>query len=203
MNAFPTFPVVRFSCALDLGLEAELNAALDLYGEFRAAAGSKACFAAEPLPHSSSSLWFHDENGKGDPAQLVGFVKNCAKAFGLTGLWCFNWNSFDPRFTLNAVSGGCNAIDLLTGEIVTDLDYRDWIATEFKRRRTFIIYSPSESHDHQDAGYWSNERDWTTVDHATKFAIIDRLRLDLPISRGQDAGWIEIPIPPLGAKTRR
>ncbi len=194
MNAFPKFPEIRFSCALDLGFEAELSAALDLHQNRLNDIG----FVAEPFPHSKTAIWFHDREGQGDLDQLIAFVCECARSFGLAGLWCFRWSGYDSRFTLDAASGGYYAIDLKISEIIRDPDYSAWIVEEFCRLRTFIIYSETEG-----ASYWSNEHGWTDLDSATEFSLTERLRNKLPDSRYRDAKWIEIPIPPLGAEKRR
>jgi hypothetical protein len=64
--------------------------------------------------------------------------------------------------------------------------------------RSFVACSQAEN-----GSYWSNERGWTDRDHATEFSLTERRLARLPDSRSRDAEWIEIAVPPLGAKTHR
>ena len=81
----------HFSCLLEVGTPENAARALDLYNALAAEN------AAEDPPsdgfllsiqpeHGSTQLWMRDD-GTGDPEHVIQFVKRCAAAFGLTGLW--------------------------------------------------------------------------------------------------------------------
>ncbi len=56
----------------------------------------------------------------------------------------------------------------------------------------FVIFSRSEAiRGDGQAGFWSNEYGWTTLDLATKFDV--NVGIDLPVSHGQDAVWMPAP----------
>ena len=52
---------------------------------------------------------------------MIQFVKRCAAAFGLSGLWGFQYATACSQARVNAFGGGAHALDLATGETV------DWI----------------------------------------------------------------------------
>ena len=45
----------------------------------------------EPGSDASTKFWIHDED-YGDPGHVIAFVKRCAEALGLEGLWGFVWS---------------------------------------------------------------------------------------------------------------
>jgi len=55
-----------------------------------------------------------------------------------------------------------------------------------------VIYSPNESAIGDGAGFWSNDLGWVDVLSATRFSSWEKARLNLPMSTGQDARWVEI-----------
>ena len=81
----------HFSCLLDVGSPENAARALDLYNALaRENAGedpSSDAFMLSIQPeHGGTQLWMRDD-GTGDPEHVIQFVKRCAAAFGLTGLW--------------------------------------------------------------------------------------------------------------------
>jgi len=63
---------------------------------------------------------------------------------------------------------------------------------------TFVIYSLSEaSASDDDAGWWSNDDGWTTVDLATRFTAKEKQGHGPPFSFGNDAAWCPTPDPAL------
>ena len=85
----------HFSCLLDVGTPENAARALDIYTalsqENAAEDPPSDGFALSIQPeHGGTMLWMRDE-GTGDPAQVIAFVKRCAATFGLTGLWGFQY----------------------------------------------------------------------------------------------------------------
>ena len=81
----------HFSCLLDVGSPENAARALDLYNALaRENAGedppSDAFMLSIQPEHGGTQLWMRDD-GTGDPEHVIQFVKRCAAAFGLTGLW--------------------------------------------------------------------------------------------------------------------
>ena len=81
----------HFSCLLDVGSPENAARALDLYNalarENAAEDPPSDTFMLSIQPeHGGTQLWMRDD-GTGDPEHVIQFVKRCAAAFGLTGLW--------------------------------------------------------------------------------------------------------------------
>lgn len=56
----------------------------------------------------------------------------------------------------------------------------------------YVIYSPVEAAEFDDAGYWSNENGWTVFEGATRFSLSEMQAFSLPMSSGNDARWLLI-----------
>lgn len=52
----------------------------------------------------------------------------CAKEFGLTGRWGFQYANSCSRPRIDAFGGGAHVMDLATGETVSWIDTRGWLA---------------------------------------------------------------------------
>src|SRR5690606_41482204 len=64
----------------------------------------------------------------GDPEHVIQFVKRCALAFGLTGLWGVQYASTCSKAVINAFGGGAHVLDLATGETVAWTYTDGWLA---------------------------------------------------------------------------
>jgi hypothetical protein len=73
--------------------------------------------------HGGTVLCMRDE-GTGDPAHVLRFVRSCAAAFGLTGRWGLQYATTCSKPRVDGFGGGAHVIDLATGETV------DWISTD-------------------------------------------------------------------------
>ncbi len=100
--------LTQFSCLLDVGSAENAAKALDLYT-------------------GGTTLWMRSE-GSGDPEALIQFVKCCARAFGLTGRWGFQYANTCSRLRPDAFGGGAHVLDLATGETVDWIDSDGWLA---------------------------------------------------------------------------
>jgi hypothetical protein len=119
---------IHFSCLLDVGTPGNAARALDLYTalsqENAAEDPPSDGFALSIQPeHGGTMLWMRDE-GTGDPAQVIAFVKRCAAAFGLTGRWGLQYATTCSKPRVDGFGGGAHMLDLATGETV------DWISTD-------------------------------------------------------------------------
>lgn len=119
---------IHFSCLLDVGTPENAARALDLYTtlwqENAAEDPPSDGFALSIQPeHGGTMLWMRDE-GTGDPAQVIAFVKRCAAIFGLTGRWALQYATTCSKPRVDGFGGGAHVIDLATGETV------DWISTD-------------------------------------------------------------------------
>lgn len=54
----------------------------------------------------------------------------------------------------------------------------------------YVVYSPNESAAADGAGFWNNEEGWTEFEHATVFLNAEALTLQLPVSAGNDARYV-------------
>jgi hypothetical protein len=119
---------IHFSCLLDVGTPENAARALDLYTalsqENAAEDPPSDGFALSIQPeHGGTMLWMRDE-GTGDPAQVIAFVKRCAAAFGLTGRWGLQYATTCSRPRLDGFGGGAHVMDFATGETI------EWISTD-------------------------------------------------------------------------
>ena len=122
----------HFSCMLDVNTPQNAARALELYEEH---SGEGA--ADEPLSdafllsidpdHGGTQLWMRDDVS-GDPELLICFVKLCAREFGLTGLWGFQYSLTCSRPRVNAFGGGGHVLELATGETLDLVDTESWLA---------------------------------------------------------------------------
>ena len=85
----------HFSCLLDVGAPEKAALALDLYNALSAEGASEdppsEGFLLSIQPeHGGTNLWMRDD-GAGDPERVIQFVKRCATAFHLSGLWGFQY----------------------------------------------------------------------------------------------------------------
>ena len=118
----------QFSCLLDVGTPENAARALDIYTalsqENAAEDPPRDGFALSIQPeHGGTMLWMRDE-GNGDPAQVIAFVKRCAAAFGLTGRWGLQYATTCSKPRVDGFGGGAHVLDLATGETI------DWISTD-------------------------------------------------------------------------
>ena len=118
----------HFSCLLDVGTPENAAQALYLYralaedadGEDPPSDGFDLSIVPE---FGGTQLWIRD-GGAGDPEHVIRFVKRCAAAFGLTGLWGLQYANTCSRPRVDGFGGGAHVLDLSTGETV------DWIYTD-------------------------------------------------------------------------
>jgi len=122
----------HFSCLLDVGTPENAARALDLYNKLSEEGASEEppsdgfLLSIQP-EHGGTQLWMHDDE-TGDPERLIQFVKLCAKEFGLTGRWGFQYADTCSRPRVNAVGGGAHVLDLATGETVAWTYTNGWLA---------------------------------------------------------------------------
>lgn len=119
----------QFSCLLDVGSAENVARALKIYHAFNEEAEletSAVGFDVLPLEEQGQILLQADEIG--DPEQVILFVKTCACAFGLTGLWGFQYANTCSRLRPDAFGGGAHVLDLATGETVDWTDSDGWLA---------------------------------------------------------------------------
>ena len=123
-----------FSCELDVGSADNALKALDLYrafaDELEEAESWQPGFEVviEPDGHGGR-LWIHD-GGNGDPEHVIQFGCRCAEAFGLTGLWGFEYANSCSRPRLDAYGGGGHVLDLATGRTIGWLSTWEWLSAQ-------------------------------------------------------------------------
>lgn len=80
--------------------------------------------------HRNSCLSITNTN----PETVIGFVRLCAKAFSLSGLWGFEWQSaILTEDGVKSHGGGAIVLDLSTGEIVDRITTEDWLSERLPR----------------------------------------------------------------------
>ena len=122
----------HFSCLLDVGAPEKAALALDLYNALSAEGASEdppsEGFLLSIQPeHGGTNLWMRDD-GAGDPERVIQFVKRCATAFHLSGLWGFQYANSCSKPRLDGFGGGAHVLDLATGETVAWTYTSGWLA---------------------------------------------------------------------------
>lgn len=120
----------HFSCVLDLRTSEQAIHALDIYRTLSQELESEGAVirfvASIDIEPDTTRLWLRDEDS-GDPEQVITFVKRCARAFKLDGLWGFQSADTCSRPVRDAFGGGAHVIDLATGETFDWNDTRTWL----------------------------------------------------------------------------
>lgn len=129
---------IHFSCLLDVGTPENAARALDLYSalsqENAAEDPPSDSFALSIQPeHGGTMHWMRDE-GTGDPAQVLAFVKRCAAAFGLTGRWGLQYATTCSKPRVDGFGGGAHVLDLATGETIDWISTDGWLSALLKER---------------------------------------------------------------------
>lgn len=62
---------------------------------------------------------------------------------------------------------------------------------DINAEKQYVIYSPNESATCFGAGFWNNEDGWTEFEEATLFTEAEARSLNLPMSAGNDARFVE------------
>lgn len=124
--------LTRFSCLLDVGSAANAARAFDIYTaliEENAREDPPAeLFLLSLTPeHGTGRLWLRDP-GSADQQLAITFVTRCAEAFGLTGLWGFQWANVASNPVVDGFSGGAHVLDLATGATVEWISTGRWLA---------------------------------------------------------------------------
>ncbi len=125
----------HFSCLLDVGTSDNVSHALVIF-EVMKSECFEACqdlaFDVSCQPGSIETLWIRDDH-TGEPEHVIDFVRRCAEATPLRGLWGFQWANTCTAAKLNAFGGGAHLIDLATGESVGYVDTHDWLTLNTTR----------------------------------------------------------------------
>jgi hypothetical protein len=130
MEAIMADYYTQFSCELDLGTVENAKRALDIYSNSECDDGSSynegfdLSVMYEPNEHV---LWIWAED-QGNPDHVVAFVKACALALDLKGLWGFDYANSCSLPALEAFGGGAHVLNLTTGETVGFMDTQSWLA---------------------------------------------------------------------------
>ncbi|MCB1446542.1 hypothetical protein ACFOMH_17690 [Paracoccus mangrovi] len=122
----------HFSCLLDVGTPENAAHALDLYNalsEENAAEDppSEGFLLSIQPEHGGTQLWIRDDE-TGDPEHVIQFIKRCAAAFRLTGLWGFQYATTCSQARVNAFGGGAHVLDLATGKTIAWTYTDGWLA---------------------------------------------------------------------------
>lgn len=121
----------HFSCLLDVRTPENAARALDLYNrliEENAAEDppSEALLLSIQPEHGGTQLWIRDDT-TGDPQAVIDFVLRCAKEFGLTGRWGFQWANTCSCPRVNAFGGGAHVLDLGRRKTVALIATNGWL----------------------------------------------------------------------------
>ena len=122
----------HFSCLLNVRTPDNAARALDLYNRFTEEGAledpaSDGFLVSIQPEHGGTQIWMRDEV-TGDPERLLKFVKLCAKEFGLTGRWGFQYADTCSKACINVFGGGAHVLDLATGETVAWTYTDGWLA---------------------------------------------------------------------------
>jgi len=129
----------HFYCLLDVKTPENAARAIELYHELQEAHRyiTDEDLAEEPEPLGfrlsvqsgleGTRLWIHDDV-TGDPEDVIRFVRRCAKLFGLSGLWGFQYANTCSKLRINSFRGGAHVLDLSTGDTVGWTDTDGWFS---------------------------------------------------------------------------
>lgn len=124
--------ITQFSCLLDVLTPENAAKALELYasGEWGQADRGPYCEGfARTIAEELGGNWLRiTDGGTGDVEVLIDFVKHCAGAFGLLGLWGFQYADTCSRPRPGGFGGGAHVLDLATGESVDWINTGDWLS---------------------------------------------------------------------------
>jgi len=122
----------EFSCVLQLKSADQVTAAQTIYAELDAEKeneGETVGFDLHGDPADpGAQLSITDSDGEGNPDNVVLFVERCAEAFGLSGLWGFQWSYGCSAPRLDGFGGGAVIYDLARRQEVERIDSFDWLA---------------------------------------------------------------------------
>jgi len=125
----------HFSCVLPLGRAEFLPSALTLYERYAEeldARYERICFTVKACDLDRGSLRIVSGED-GDPEQVIAFVQRCARTFGLTGLWGFQWSQGCVFPSFDAFGGAACLLDLGEQRVVDRIDCRRWLSDRIAR----------------------------------------------------------------------
>ena len=154
----------EFSVLLPLRSQEESDAALKIYHEHeeRSQHDDDAVgigFNAEQMFGSTDlCLW---SGGDGDTEQVIAYVRDCAKALGLTGRVGFQWVSTCSRPRPDGFDSGVIVLDLATGETLDWMSGQQWLAAHLVTSRP--ASAPTR---------WSLQSAWTSDRSAPMMGVV-------------------------------
>lgn len=130
----------RFSCIFDVGTAENSTAALairdQLAGKLDDDEGVSLGFDAQADGNEApGALWLHSDED-GDPEHVIEFVKLCAEAFDMHGLWGFVWSLSCSKPRLDSFGGGAQVIDLTRRESLDWVDCSHWLNDQLAAAKT-------------------------------------------------------------------
>ncbi len=127
--------ITHFACILDVGSRFNAARACSMWSAFAEELdreGIPAGFVVSLDADDDATLWIrHGITGNPDHAGL--FALRCAKAFGLTGAWGFQWMNSCSSLRPEYLGGGAMVLDLGTGKTLARVDTRAWLAAKLRQ----------------------------------------------------------------------
>ena len=126
--------LTQFSCLFDVGSDENAVAALAIRDQLANRVDedegvSLGFDMRQDRDEAPGALWIHRE-GDGDPEHVIAFVKLCAEAFDLQGMWGFTWALTCSKPRLDGFGGGAQVIDLTRRESLDWMDCSHWLADQ-------------------------------------------------------------------------
>jgi hypothetical protein len=126
-----------FAAELDVRVPANLARARQFYEESPAASDSETTFRdgfdlnIDERPGLSRLRIFASQSG--DTGAVIRFVRHCAREFGLTGPWGFEWAHVSTKPMLHSFGGGALVLDLTTGDTLAWTDTHGWLVRQLAK----------------------------------------------------------------------
>ncbi|GGZ32761.1 hypothetical protein [Asticcacaulis endophyticus] len=120
----------QFACKLELGSSENVRCAMALYHEMTTELSDDGRDIGFKMKIGSDGLctWLSIyDDISGNPENVIDFVRRCARALPLTGLWGFEWANTCSKSRLDAFGGGAHVLTLATGETVAWIDTHLWL----------------------------------------------------------------------------
>lgn len=125
----------HFSCVLPLGRPEFVPSALALYEQYADeidARCERICFTVKTGDADRGSIRIvSGENG--DPEQVIAFAQRCARTFGLTGLWGFQWAQGCVFPSFEGFGGAACLLDLGEQSVIDRIDCGRWLSDRIAR----------------------------------------------------------------------
>ena len=129
----------HFSCILDVGSAENAARAEEIRDElaaelYREEGGYPGFQMQVDHEYSPGALWIYSDDC-GEPEHVIAFVRRCAEALDLQGVWGFTWCLSCSRPRVDSFGGGAHVIDLGQRKTIAWVDCNDFVSEQTTANR--------------------------------------------------------------------